>query len=564
MASEGGVAGLLKRHRLASGLTQAQLSARAGVSIHSLRSWEAEKRHPRRETLLELARVLELTPAEVARLLAVLGDDASASPIVRTLRELRGEPAAWIDELAGYEWVTLIMNERHEILGWNNLANAVSEMDLGTGLPTQMERNLLWMASLPWYVERLTNWDELIGKLIATLKIEGAQLESGVVPPYLQAVLDRVAREHPDMLGRLFSLWINTPAAVDGPRNLQRVEWRLADGTELRFSLAYRDLSVFDGTFAFDWNAADAKTSAWVERTLAGVGGRAELPGVRKLAADEVPALLRAAREEVGLSRRALSGRAGVSEDAIFKYESGRRVPSRDAVLSVGRGLSLDAFEINTILEALGYDGEPSDLVRWLAGMDPKGIFTGRKPHHGLPPRLIREELHALGWPCFLLNARCEVEDANAAAAAITGYREFPVQPGRTGPHMLQVMVSKRFQRRLRNWERVATAILPSAMRPAVLGLTRDKSDDDLQQLTRWLGRDDPGALRRLVEAWDNNPMSVAPRRIWCPIEWEDDDGDVLRFHCFITPWNAYDPYWAIDWHPANPAAWRAVGRARS
>ncbi len=60
---------LLKRYRIAAGLTQEELAERAGLSARAIRALESgDRRAPRRDTLALLASALELTSADRARL----------------------------------------------------------------------------------------------------------------------------------------------------------------------------------------------------------------------------------------------------------------------------------------------------------------------------------------------------------------------------------------------------------------------------------------------------------------------------------------------------------------
>src|SRR5215831_9194599 len=60
---------LLKRYRLAAGLTQEELAERAGLSVQAIAALErGARRSPRRDTLALLAQALALAPAERSQL----------------------------------------------------------------------------------------------------------------------------------------------------------------------------------------------------------------------------------------------------------------------------------------------------------------------------------------------------------------------------------------------------------------------------------------------------------------------------------------------------------------
>jgi transcriptional regulator with XRE-family HTH domain len=56
----------LQRFRQAAGLTQEQLSEKAGLSVHNVRNWEHDHRQPRIEALLRLARALAVPMEDLA------------------------------------------------------------------------------------------------------------------------------------------------------------------------------------------------------------------------------------------------------------------------------------------------------------------------------------------------------------------------------------------------------------------------------------------------------------------------------------------------------------------
>ncbi len=66
--------------------------------------------------------------------------------------------------------------------------------------------------------------------------------------------------------------------------------------------------------------------------------------------------LLRAYREEVGLSQRALSRSSGVNPAIISRLESGDRAPSGpDQVLAIAGALALDGPRADSLLASAGY-----------------------------------------------------------------------------------------------------------------------------------------------------------------------------------------------------------------
>jgi predicted ATPase/DNA-binding XRE family transcriptional regulator len=92
---------LLKRARIAAGLTQEELAARSGVSVHTISDLErGQARHTRAATLALLVDVLSLSPAERTALI-VVRRPASLSRRQLPTRDLRSEPGAAHPPLVG-------------------------------------------------------------------------------------------------------------------------------------------------------------------------------------------------------------------------------------------------------------------------------------------------------------------------------------------------------------------------------------------------------------------------------------------------------------------------------
>lgn len=531
-----------------------------GVSSETVRSWEKGRRRPSDTALALISSRLGLSSRERRTLVGVSGEHPLRALDLIEVR--RAQPNAAGAELARYAWPTLIVNERHELLAWNSLADAVAEVSLAEMLPTQAERSLLWMASLDHFQRRLHNWDELIGRLVSTLRLEGVAIErGGPPPPYLHALVNRLDVERPEALARFYRLWLQPDEWSEGMRNLHPIEWRLADGTMLRFVGAFRDWSVFDGSFAFDWLPADAATGWWIEEALKRVGmGVTTSPAVGPWGTG-FASWLRTERHRLGLSRRSLAERSGVSADAVYAYEQGRRRPGRDSLLRVMAALTVDGHTTNHWLRQFGYAETPSDFSRAVLGIAPLGIMQDHQPIHGVTDAQRKAELARTPWPCFMLNSRCQIEATNAPARRIFPTASLGGSRSQEGHDLLEFMLSSICRQHIKNWSEVAGSVLPTALKPFVLGRSTDPSATPTALGARMaaLRRGNAEALRDLLAAWSDRVASATPQRIAFPLEWETSSGELLRFHCFVNPWNAFDPYWAIDWHPANRAAWEAL-----
>lgn len=553
---------VIRALREAAGITQEQLAEQSGVVLDTVRSYEQGRRRPGSTNLARLAEVIGAEQQQREKLYAAAGREAPASLTFRTFLLGRAEPQGIAQQLAGQRWVSLVTNERHGIVGWNELANRVAEIDMAAALPTNPDRNLVWMACRPHFLRRLTNWDELIGRLMWFLREEGVGLDQQPgpgIPPYFMALVARLGRESNQALERLYRLWFAMPKLVNGTRNLHPVEWTLAGGTHLKFHAVFRDWSLYDGLFAFDWMAADRATSRWVESQLQDAGQAAWAPIGSPVAPEEFPELLEETRLAGGLSRKKLAQAAALAPSSIYAYERGLHRPPREVLLALARAMSADGMTTNRLLEALQYEHEPSPHARWMAGdmVTPSGGL--RAQPGGRTPEQLRDELNSLPWPCFMVNNQCQVEAVNPAADHVTGFTTWAGQD--SAPHLLRFLLSPMARERAVNWPELTRAVLPDTLRLQIPEMPDPKPIGPFRREVESIRRTDAASLRALLEAWNSASVArVAPIRVAVPIQWTTNAGAVAEFHCFVVRWNARDPYWAIDWHPANDAAWDAIG----
>ncbi len=545
---------LLKTLRAARNLTQQQLAERTGLSPATIASYDEGRRMPEAAIVDRLAAALGVAPAEHDQLRRAAGLRGLPGDFEAALRRGRGPVDTVWDEVQATDWVTLVVNERREIVAWNRLANRTSEIDLGA--LSQFQRGLLRMASTPHYERHLVNWDELIGRLISIFKGEGSDLAAGQSNLWVAAVLDSIGRENPEFLPRIFDLFVSGEIWEEGARNVHPVDWRLDDGTRLRFWGSFCDWSNYDGMWAFDWHAADAETAAWVQAQRGVPGGESERPSLLPFSET-----LRNERETARLSLRALAEESGLGTSTITAYEAGRRHPSRPAVLALCRALNIDGYSANRFLREFGYEEEPSDWARWLSGDTPIGNYRNRTPVVGAAPGVMEAHEDALPWPSVLLDAGCHVVHANRAAERLVSLQTVRPLAGRPGPHLMQLMVSDLFLESLGNWEDVAGMILPGRLEPMVLNAPRNASANNLLEVGRELRVSHAAGLDRLASVWRESPGFTSLRRPGVAFEWTTVAGEQLSFNCVITGITAVDPYKALDLFPADPATFAWLGR---
>lgn len=547
---------LLRALRSERTLSQQQLADRARVSASTIQSYEQGRRLPEAAQMERLRTALALDDGQYDQLRRTAGMSSLPSPFVSMLKKARGPVETIWDEVQGYPWVCLIMNERREIVAWNELASRSSERQLAE--MSLFERNLLRMAATEHYDRHLTNWDELIGRLISFFKIEGSDVSDGDAAQYLQTVLNSIiAEEHPRFYQRIFSLFATVEPWEEGERNAHPVRWRLDDGTELSFRGTFCDFDTYDGMWAFDWHAADARTADWVQAELLTCSSTIPEPGVLPFAE-----VLAAERALAKLSRSKLADLSGISAASIAAYESGARNPSRSGILALCRALTIDGYTVNRFLRDGGFEEEPSDFARWMAGDVPIGVFQGRRELLGAGKGHITRACDGLTWPCAVLDAACHVVHANAMARRVFQFDRWKPLPGHPGVHLLQLMVSDSFLNHVRNWEEVAGVILPGRLEPLVLGADREGSSRGLRDVASQIRSENADGIGRLADVWRASPGYTSLRRPGVSFAWTAEDGTELLFNCTISGWTSLDPYKALDLFPADAATFEWLGRA--
>lgn len=263
------------------------------------------------------------------------------------------------------------------------------------------------------------------------------------------------------------------------------------------------------------------------------------------------------------LTRKELAALSGLSEASIYAIERRKRRPSRDVVIMLARALSMPGVTMNDIMDQLDYPTEPSDFASWLMGEPRERPFTNtvltNRPV-GEPVEQIQAEVDTFAWPAVVLNESCEVFVMNPAAEKMLGVPGWKPRPDGTGAHLMDVLLSDQFRLRCPNWPDVVRDILPNAMVPLVLGRNPERVKPPIRQMIQRVRQHSPATYQALTSIVSEFGSEDAPR-VATTIEWEAPDGEILRFHAVADVWNSYDPYWAIDIHPADSATWRWFGR---
>jgi len=531
---------ILKAERTRSGLTQAELASRAGLSVHAVSSYELGRRVPADEgTVRGLAAALGIDSG-ILLAVAHVGGDTGIPLAARTrMRDIE----ACVER---YPWPCLVNNENIEVVAMNHAARHVA----GVGIDDLVEpgaRHLLRLI-LDVLGERLINRDEVLRRVAAILKSDRVDpsATSGN-PRLLPAVMSWLASAPADVREYVFGIWATTPPWTYGNRLSFDADWCTSDGEALRFHCVVTPWNVFQGVWGFDWLPADGRTWEWL-RARSGLTPDRRRPGWNNR--------LEERRLAYGLSRAELAGLSGVSESAVYQWERGTRRPTLANLATLVRGMVMDGATAGLIADDLGLEPIASAAYRYLHGE----MVEGRPDLASLEVRdidsaHIQGEIEAHAWPCVVVGASGQFVCANRQAAWLTGaaLRVAPDEPAT----LLGLAGSAKFREQCLNWPAVAPVLLEYPAQ--VLPRRPEASEAVLEAVLAQPGGE---AILSEIAVLTGEFEPEPPARSFVPLHWRAGDAE-LTFHCVISPWNLWDPFVAIDLHPADGVTWEWVNNRR-
>ncbi|MFN8506888.1 MAG: helix-turn-helix transcriptional regulator [Dehalococcoidia bacterium] len=551
----------IRRARDGMGWSRLQAAKATGIGKATIEAWETGGRHPKRENLLRYCERLEMPLAERRPVLADAGFEPEPNdPAGELRRRRRIGLRPYADEMEAYPWSFLLLDDYNDILAWNSVAEAVAELNFAEHFETLGERNVVWLAATAHFRKHLLNWMDLIGRQVSFWKMahlsrppdsETGEAGQGAAP-LLQMMMELGTR-FPEAFGDLLTLYQTVPVWREGARNSHPVKWRVADGTVLRFETVFRAWSDFDSLYAFDWHPANAETWRWVEKTM----GTREAHS-REHWEPDLPVrwneALRAFRERVKLSQAEFGARVGLSANAVYSLEKGRRRPRRDTVMTIVRTLQMDGPTMNFILEDLGMSPEPSWIARWMSGLDV--AYHPNASLNYLSAAELERDAERLPWPLFVFDADCRLIGGNTAARRFDPFPLPPFHETEGGPHLLELVTSEAFRMHVENWEEVVLTLVPAPLKPFLNPTVTGGPGRAFEQAVTAVRRTPNGtaAIRDLIAAWEKRGARRADARVVFRLRWRHDDGSLLVFDGLVAGWNALDPYWVIDLHPGDAA----------
>jgi transcriptional regulator with XRE-family HTH domain len=253
---------------------------------------------------------------------------------------------------------------------------------------------------------------------------------------------------------------------------------------------------------------------------------------------------LRAARQDVNLTREALARLSGVSTSTVRAYEDGSRNPSRRMLVS--------------LLDALKVERATRNRIQVAAGFAPDGESLGpdNRPNYMFTLTEALKHMEQLPWPAFLFNDLIEVVAANQMAQRLWGIeleREFPKPIDR---NMLAVSSRPRFADRVSNWEemvRVGIAVFKGHhLGPEAL----EHLSPYFAEVVERFSKGDPARAARFAALWQQTE-AIDPKVRWSyPVIWEEPGIGRITLLGLVTTANAADGLAFNDWIPCDDESW--------
>jgi non-specific serine/threonine protein kinase len=374
---------LLRRYRLAAGLTQEALAARAGVSSRSIQALERDENRPQHETARRLAEALALDEADRARLLRAV------TPIPRrretaVAAQVPPEPAmapapSGLEAAPSDDMLTVLVADIRGYTAYTHqhgdaagaalasrfaaLASAAVAAEAGRVVEVRGDEVLAVFTSARAALRAATG-----------LQARCTQEASATLP--LQAGVGLDVGEPVAVAGGYRGEAINVAArlcAQAGPGEV------LASEAVVHLARRVEGL-IYQERGELTLKGLPRPVRTWSVRTGAGEMESIETPtsgttpavtaGPESPQPEHVPfgMLLRRYRLAAGISQERLAERAGLSEQALSALENGRRQsPYRHTVMLLAQALGLAAHE-TALLEAAVVRGRMPVAVEPAAG----------------------------------------------------------------------------------------------------------------------------------------------------------------------------------------------------
>ena len=252
-------------------------------------------------------------------------------------------------------------------------------------------------------------------------------------------------------------------------------------------------------------------------------------------------AQLRHERRQLGLTQAALGEAAGLSPEAIRKYESGARTPNRAHMVAILGALQVPQMRAREILADAGFAA-----ADWLFPVEshPAYFYT-------LDEAVA--EIERTPWPQFVVDNVMAIAAANRAASALWGVDVVAEMAGRRRPqlHFLALMAEPRFAGRIANFEECLAMAVGVLKGVPLGGAAIDQPGPWAEQVLGHFAASNPSALASLLHIWEQTPPRPAKSRWTYRLIWREPEGEI-RFTGVVSTASEPDGLSFNDWIPAD------------
>ena len=143
----------------------------------------------------------------------------------------------------------------------------LTEVEKWKDLPELSLRNQVAGTADPWFDgqcrRRIVNWEEIVTRVISQWK--GLTGPASVSPPWMNLLLERLARHSRVRLLKFLDLWEKTPPRRPKRRDSYLVVWEDADFGPVRFIVVENLVDEWHGIYCKDLVPADSRASQFLE-----------------------------------------------------------------------------------------------------------------------------------------------------------------------------------------------------------------------------------------------------------------------------------------------------------
>jgi transcriptional regulator with XRE-family HTH domain len=246
-------------------------------------------------------------------------------------------------------------------------------------------------------------------------------------------------------------------------------------------------------------------------------------------------------RIQLGLTQAELAFASGLSAEAIRKYESGGRTPTRRHLLDILGALHVPRAQVRQIVASAGFAPE-TDLL-------PSDALDG----YAFTLAEAAAEIERSPWPRFVTGGAMDVVAANRVAARLWGLDVSAelLRRNRAGAHVIPAMAEPWFAGRVANFDELLRMVIGVLKGIPDGAAALDDPTPWAEKVLGALATTNPGVVGPLLDAWEATPPQKVRPRWEYRVVWQEPEGEI-RFAGLVSLANERDGLSFNDWIPAD------------